>query len=144
LGVRQTTEALQLARDRGLDLIEIAPLANPPVCKIVDYSKFRYEKEKQRKEANKHNKGGHVKEIRFGLKIGLHDFDTKVRNIKRFLEERDKVRVTVIFRGREMEHKDIGHALVMRMKEQLGDTFIEESGPGMLGNRMHLMLSPKK
>lgn len=135
---------MQLARDRGLDLVEVAGAASPPVCRILDFSKYRYEKEKQRKEAKKHNKGGHVKEVRFGLKIGEHDFETKVRNIKRFLEGRDKVRITVIFRGREMEHRDIGHALVARMKEQLGDTFIEESGPGMLGNRMHLMLSPKK
>ncbi len=110
----------------------------------MDFSKYRYEKEKQRKEAKKHNKGGHVKEVRFGLKIGEHDFDTKVRNIKRFLEESNKVRVTVIFRGREMEHKDIGHGLVRKMKETLGDIFVEESGPGMLGNRMHLMLAPKK
>ncbi len=144
LGVKTTPEALQIARDRGLDLVEVAPLANPPVCRVLDYSKYRYEKEKQRKEANKHNKGGHVKEVRFGLKIGEHDFDTKVRNIKRFLDGRDKVRVTVVFRGREMEHKDIGHALVARMKETLGDIFIEESGANMMGNRLHLMLAPKK
>jgi len=127
-----------------LDLVEVAPLASPPVCRVLDYSKYRYEKEKQRKEAKKHNRGGHVKEVRFGLKIGDHDFDTKVGHIKRFLDKRDKVRVTIIFRGREMEHKDIGRALVVRMKENLGDTFVEEAPPGMLGNRMHLMLAPKK
>lgn len=135
---------MQIAKDRGLDLVEVAPLATPPVCKVIDFSKYRYEKEKQRKEAKKHNKGGHVKEVRFGLKIGEHDFETKVRNIKRFLDESNKVRITVIFRGREMEHRDIGHALMARMKETLGDIFVEETNPSMLGNRLHLMLSPKK
>jgi translation initiation factor IF-3 len=125
-------------------LVEIAPLAQPPVCKVLDFSKYRYEKEKQRKEAKKHNKGGQVKEVRFGLKIGSHDFETKVRNIKKFIEESNKVRVIIIFRGREMEHRDIGHGLIERMKEQLGDTFLVETHPNMLGNRLNLMLAPKK
>jgi translation initiation factor IF-3 len=124
--------------------VEVAPNANPPVCRIVDFSKYRYEKEKQRKEAKKHQKGGHVKEMRFRPKISDHDFDTKVRYIQKFLENRDKVRISVIFHGREMEHRDLGHRLLDRVKEQLDALCTVESLPSMLGNRLILMLAPKK
>jgi translation initiation factor IF-3 len=95
-------------------------LANPPVCKVVDFSKYRYEKEKQKKEARKHAKGGQVKEVRFRPRIGEHDFDTKAPAIQKFLAGRDKVRITVMFRGREMEHKDLGKRSLSALKSSLG------------------------
>jgi translation initiation factor IF-3 len=144
LGVRPITEALRIAEDRGHDLVEIAPGANPPVCKVLDYSKYRYEKEKQLKEARKHQKGGHVKEVRFRPKISEHDFDTKVRAIHKFLSQRDKVRVSMIFHGREMEHRDLGENLIRRIKEYVVELATVESNPQLLGNRLILMLAPKK
>ncbi len=125
-------------------MVEVAPQAQPPVCKVVDFSKYRYEKEKQKKEARKHQKGGHVKEVRFRPRIGVHDFDTKFRAVRKFLEERDKVRITVMFRGRELEHKDLGRKIIDRLKEQLGELATVESDPMMMGNRMILMLAPQK
>lgn len=144
LGVKNLDEALRTAQDRGKDLVEVAPQANPPVCKVVDFSKYRYEKEKQKKEARKHAKGGQVKEVRFRPRIGEHDFDTKFRQIQKFLAGRDKVRITVMFRGREMEHQDLGKKIVDRLKENLGETATVESAPTMFGNRMILMLAPQK
>jgi translation initiation factor IF-3 len=114
------------------------------VCKVVDFSKYRYEKEKQKKEARKHAKGGQVKEVRFRPRIGEHDFDTKFRQIQKFLAGRDKVRITVMFRGREMEHQDLGRKIIDRLKENLGETATVESAPTMFGNRMILMLAPQK
>jgi len=144
LGIKSIDEALRIAEDRGQDLVEIAPGANPPVCKVLAFSKFRYEKEKQRKEAKKHQKGGHVKEVRFRPKISDHDFDTKYRAIEKFLKNRDKVRVSVIFHGREMEHQDLGHNLIRRLKEQSLEYAVVESEPNLMGNRLILMLAPKK
>lgn len=144
LGVKNLDEALRTAQDRGKDLVEVAPQANPPVCKVVDFSKYRYEKEKQKKEARKHTKGGQVKEIRFRPRIGDHDFETKYRQVRKFLGDRDKVRVTVMFRGREMEHQDLGRRIIDRLKENLGELATVESNPTMFGNRMILMLAPQK
>lgn len=144
LGVKSLEEAIRTAQDRGKDLVEVAPQAQPPVCKVVDFSKYRYEKEKQKKEARKHQKGGHVKEIRFRPQIGEHDFVTKLRAVQKFLEDRDKVRITVMFRGREMEHKDLGQRIIERLKEHLGELATVESNPMMMGNRMILMLAPQK
>ena len=144
MGVKNLDEAIRVAQDRGKDLVEVAPQASPPVCKVVDFSKYRYEKEKQKKEAKKHQKGGHVKEMRFRPGIGDHDFDTKVRAIQKFLEERDKVRITVMFRGREMEHKDLGRKIIERIQGHLGELAVIESHPTMFGNRMILMLAPQK
>lgn len=125
-------------------MVEVAPNASPPVCRVLDYSKYRYEKEKQRKESRKHQKGGHVKEMRFRTKISEHDFETKQRAIMRFLENRDKVRVSVVFYGREMDHRDLGHRLIDKLKEKVMDLATIESAPSMFGNRLVLMLAPKK
>lgn len=144
LGVKNLDEAIRTAEDRGKDLVEVAPLANPPVCKVVDFSKYRYEKEKQKKEAKKHQKGGHVKEMRFRPGIGEHDFETKVKQIRKFLEDRDKVRITVVFRGREMEHKDLGRKIIEKIQGFLGELATVESSPMMFGTRMILMLAPQK
>jgi translation initiation factor IF-3 len=137
------SEALRHAEDRGQDLVEIAPGATPPVCKILDFSKYRYEKEKQRKEAKKHQKGGHVKEVRFRPKIGEHDFNTKLGFIHKFLDKRDKVRVIVMFHGREMEHRDLGENIIKRIKESLDGKAAVETAPQLLGNRLIIMLAPK-
>ncbi len=144
LGIKSLDEALRVAADRGSDLVEIAPSANPPVCKVLDFSKYRYEREKQRKEAKKHQKGGHVKEIRFRPKISEHDLNTKIRAMQTFLENRDKVRISLVFHGREMEHRELGLRLIDKVKEQLAAVSSVESEPFQLGNRLILMLAPKK
>ncbi len=109
----------------------------------MDFSKYRYEKEKQRKEAKKHQKGGHVKEVRFRPKIGVHDFETKLGFIDKFITKRDKVRVIVMFHGREMEHRDLGEKIIHKIKEHLNDRAVVETNPQLLGNRLILMLAPK-
>ena len=109
LGIKPLSEALGLARSKSLDLIEIAPMANPPVCKLLDYSKYRYEMEKKDRESRKKQKAGLLKEVRFKPHIGAHDLDVKIRQITEFITAHDKVRITVIFRGREMQHRGPGH-----------------------------------
>ncbi len=133
-----------MAQARGSDLLEIAPGANPPVAKIADYSKFKYEREKRLKESRKHQKGGLVKEIRFRVMIGEHDLNTKVEHAKEFIDEKFKVRMTVVFRGREMEHRDLGVNLLNKIKERLDGKFMIEQDPALEGNRMSMLLAPKK
>jgi translation initiation factor IF-3 len=142
VGVKSIREALMLADNTGFDLIEIAPEATPPVCKIGSFSKFLYEKEKKRKEARKSKAAGQVKEIRMRPKIGEHDFNFKVNNIVKFLKERNKVRVSFIFFGREMEHKHLGVALIEKVKLALEGRIVVEQEPSLEGNRMSVMLAP--
>lgn len=127
-----------------MDLVEIAAQNNPPVCRLADFAKFRYEREKKLKEARKKQKGGQVKELRIRPKIGLHDLDIKINHMREFIKERDKVRLTIVFRGREMEHPDQGKILVNRVKEQIADVAILEQDAQMEGNRMSLLFAPKK
>lgn len=143
VGVRPLPEALAMARQRGLDLIEIAPMANPPVCKILDYSKYKYEQEKKEREARKNQKAGMLKEVRFKPHIGTHDLDVKVRQISEFLADHDKVRVMVVFRGREMQHKDLGMKLLDGIRERLADTGVMEQAPQNDRNRLFMTLIPK-
>lgn len=124
--------------------MEIAPQNNPPVCKLADASKFRYEREKKLKEARKKQKGGQVKEIRIRPKIGFHDLDIKINHMREFIAERDKVRLTIVFRGREMEHQDLGQMLVSRVKDRIGDLAVLEQDAQMEGTRMSLLFAPKK
>jgi len=124
--------------------VEIAPQNNPPVCKLADASKFRYEREKKLKEARKKQKGGQVKEIRIRPKIGFHDLDIKINHMREFIAERDKVRLTIVFRGREMEHQDLGQMLVSRVKDRIGDLAVLEQDAQMEGTRMSLLFAPKK
>jgi translation initiation factor IF-3 len=124
--------------------VEIAPQNNPPVCKLTDFSKFRYERDKRLKEARKKHKGGNVKELRIRPKIGVHDLDIKIGHMREFLGERDKVRLTIVFRGREMEHTDVARPLVERVKEKVSDIGALEQDQSMEGNRMHLLFVPKK
>lgn len=143
MGIKNLPEALAAAKSRGLDLIEIAPQANPPVCKILDYSKFRYEQEKKAREARKKQKAGLLKEVRFKPRIGAHDLDHKVGQIKDFIEEHDKVRLTVIFRGREMQHRELGMKLLMDIKERLSQVAMVEQAPLPDRNRLVMTLIPK-
>jgi translation initiation factor IF-3 len=144
LGVKPIREALMMAENTGYDLIEIAPDAVPPVCKLGSLSKFLYEKEKKRKEARKSKAAGQVKEIRMRPKIGEHDFNFKVNNIVKFLKERNKVRVSFVFFGREMEHKEVAHKMLDRIQQMIAGVGTIESKPQMYGNRLISILVPGK
>lgn len=144
MGIRPIIEAINLAQARGKDLLEIAPGANPPVVKIADFSKFRYEREKRIKESRKHQKSGIVKEIRLHPRISEHDLGIKLEHSKAWIDERCKVRVTVVFRGREMEHRHLGLALLNKVKTTLDDKCIVEQESQLEGNRLSILLAPKK
>lgn len=122
--------------------MEISPQANPPVCKVLDFSKFRYEREKKAREARKHHHAGQVKEMRFRVKIGPHDFDIKANAIEGFLKDHNKVRVSIVFHGREMEHRELGVNIVNKLKERLVNIGQVEQQPQLLGNRMTMILIP--
>ena len=126
-----------------MDLIEIAPQAHPPVCKLLDYSKFKYAQEKKEREARKKQKSGLLKEVRLRLNIGTHDLETKMKHIEEFLQEHDKVRVTVLLRGRENEHKDMGFKLLSTMQDRLSPHASVEHAPAADGNRLSMTLAPK-
>ena len=144
LGIKTINEALALARERGKDLVEIAPNATPPVCKIVDFTKFKYEEEKREKEARKKQKIVHLKEVRLSPRIGEHDLLIKIDHARKFLTGLDKVQFTVMFRGRESSHKDLGIALAAKVKAALTDIADIERNNSMLGNRLIFVLTPKK
>ena len=144
LGVRPVAEAVQLAQSKGLDIVEIAPQATPPVCKIIDYSKYRYELDKKSREARKKQKGGHLKEVRVRPRISEHDLEIKLNHAKEFLAEQNKVQVTVLFLGRENQHKDLGWALLEKIKTYLADAGDIEGRPAMMGNRLIVLVVPKK
>ena len=142
VGIRSIYEAVSMARAAGLDLVEISPMANPPVCKVMDFSKYLYDKDKQDKENRKKQKVGVLKEIRLNPRIATNDLQTKTRHIADFLKDRNKVRVTVVFRGRENQHRHLGEAILNAVAEQLAEVGAPEGKPQMLGNRMSIMLSP--
>jgi translation initiation factor IF-3 len=141
LGVIPTPTALQMARDRSVDLVEVSPNSVPPVCRMLDYGKFKYEQTKKDSEAKKHQHLTELKEVRLRPKIGEHDFDTKLKRAQRFLDEGDKVKVTVQFRGREMAHPKIGHDLLTKFAELLKDHAKVERAPMAEGRTMHLILA---
>jgi translation initiation factor IF-3 len=142
LGIKPLIEAVNMARGANLDLVEISPQANPPVCKVMDFSKFLYEKEKQDRENRKKQKAGVLKEIRLNPRIASHDLQTKIKHIEDFLKEHNKVRVTVVFRGRENQHRNLGEEILMAIKENLSSVGTVEGRPSMMGNRMSIMLAP--
>lgn len=146
VGVVPLDQALERAADEALDLVEISPTAKPPVCKIMDYGKFRFEEEKRLKEAKKRQKVIHLKEVKFRPKIDDHDFDFKVKNALRFLERGDKVKITVRFRGREMAHTELGFAVVDRVKQFLEEHigYNEEKPAQMEGRNITMVLAPSK
>ncbi len=139
IGVMSLQDALQKAKDQGLDLIEVAPQANPPVCKIVDYGKYKY---RQEKKERKQQKSQQLKEMRLTSRIDDHDFETKIKHIKRFLKGEDRVRVTMIFRGREIVHMDRGRQMLERLKEEVQDVGRVESGPTQRGRALQMMIIP--
>jgi translation initiation factor IF-3 len=143
VGVLPTAEALRMAEDKGLDLVEIAPEARPPVCKIIDYGKFIYHEEKKKKESRKKQHEIKVKEIRLGPKIGEHDYQVKLNQAKDFLSRKDKVRVSMRFRGREMAHVDIGRKVMDRFMVEVGEVATVEQQPKLEGNTMVALVSPK-
>jgi translation initiation factor IF-3 len=143
IGIKTIQEALRMAEDSGYDLIEIAPDASPPVCKLGNFSKFVYEKEKKAKEARKNRGGGQVKEIRIRPKIGEHDLNVKINAITKFLKDHHKVRVSLVFMGREMEHREIGTAMLDRIRSQINGVGVVESEPQMYGNRMITIFVPQ-
>ncbi len=142
LGVVASIEALRIARERGLDLVEVAPTAVPPVCRLLDYGKFKYEQTKKEREARKHQKVITLKEMRFRPKIDDHDLEFKTRLIEDFLKEGDKVKVTVIFRGREITHAELGRAILQKVAAHLKDAAVVERAPLMEGKNLSLILSP--
>jgi translation initiation factor IF-3 len=144
LGILPTRQALDIARERGLDLVEVAPNAIPPVCRLMDYGKFRYEQSRRDRESRKNQKTTDLKEVRIKPKIDEHDLATKSRQAQRFLEEGDKVKLTVMFRGREMAHPDIGRDLLLQLAEQVGSVGLVEQPPRLEGRNMTMMLAPKK
>jgi translation initiation factor IF-3 len=143
LGIMQTRDALKIASDKNLDLVKIAPQALPPVCRIMDYGKFRFEQSKKDKEARKNQHIVDVKEERMSLNIDTHDFETKAKAAMRFLESGDKVKVTVRFRGREMAHTELGVGLLKRFAEFCGSCANVEKMPKLEGRSMSLFLTPK-
>ncbi|MEN8614685.1 translation initiation factor IF-3 [Dehalogenimonas sp. THU2] len=143
LGVMTVAQAKDLARRGNLDLVEVAPTSVPPVCRLMDYGKYRYEQTKKEREAKKGQKLSLLKEIRLRPKIGIHDYESKVRNIRKQLEEGDKVKVTIMFRGREITHSELGIKILKRAAEDLSDIALVEGQPTLLGSRIHLMLVPK-
>jgi translation initiation factor IF-3 len=143
LGVVQILDAQKLAEEAGLDLVEIVPAANPPVCKILDYGKFRFLEQKKQAEARKKQKTIEIKEIKLRPGIDDHDYDVKMRAVRRFFEEGDKVKVTLRFRGREMAHQDLGYKLLARVREETNSIAKVEAEPSMEGRQMVMVLAPR-
>ena len=141
-GVVSTNQAMELARENGLDLVEVSPMARPPVCKILDYGKYKFEQEKRIKESKRKQKLGKLKEIRMQPKIETHDLQFKARQVRQFLEEGNKVKVTIRFRGRELAHTEIGRDVLGRILEILVDAAVLERRPQMEGRFMSMFLSP--
>jgi len=144
LGIKSTDEARDYAYARNLDLVEVAAQADPPVARVMDYGKYRYEQEQKAKLARKHQTQINVKEIKLRPKIGIHDYDTKKGHVERFLNQRAKVKVTIMFRGREREHPDRGRDLLMRLAEDVKELGVIESQPLLEGRNMTMVLGPTK
>ena len=141
MGIR---EALAQAEEEGLDLVEIAPQAEPPVCRIMDWGKYRFEASKKAQAARKKQKQIQVKEVKFRPGTDDHDYDVKLRNVKRFIEDGNKVKVTLRFRGREMAHQELGRELLKRVETDMGEEIVVEQYPRMEGRQMVMMIAPKK
>ena len=144
IGVLSRDEALRMAEDEGLDLVEIQPNADPPVCKIMDFGKFRFEQQKKASEAKKKQKQVEIKELKFRPVTDEGDYQIKLRNMRRFLAEGDRVKVVVRFRGREMAHTELGLAMTRRIEEELKDDVTIEQRPKLEGRQMIMMIAPKK
>ena len=144
LGVKSTDEARDYAYGKGLDLVEVAPNADPPVARVMDYGKYKYEQEQKAKLARRHQQQVHVKEIKLRPKIGIHDYETKKGHVVRFLNQRAKVKVTIMFRGREQQHPERGRDLLLRLAEDVKEIGAIESAPLQDGRNMVMLLGPTK
>ncbi len=144
LGIKTSDEARQYAYGKGLDLVEVAAQADPPVARVMDYGKWRYEQEQRAKQARKHQSQILIKEIKFRPKIGVHDYNTKKGHVERFLNQRAKVKVTIMFRGRETQHPERGRDLLMRLAEDLKELAVIEQAPLLEGRNMVMLLGPTK
>jgi translation initiation factor IF-3 len=142
LGVMPTFQALALAQEKGLDLVEVAPTAVPPVCRILDYGQYRYELQKREREQKKRQKSQSFKEVRLAVKIDTHDLQTKARRAAEFLDKGDRVKVTVRFRGREISHANLGRDLLMKVAEQLEEHGVVERPPLLEGKSMYIVMGP--
>jgi translation initiation factor IF-3 len=136
-------DGLRLAREKGLDLVEISATAQPPVCRIMDFGKYSYEQQKRTRSARKHQKTIVLKEIKFRPKVDEHDYQFKKKHIERFLADGDKVKATIFFRGRENAHPDIGRRVLERLVDELRDVAVAETEPNKEGNQMHTILAPR-
>lgn len=143
IGVLTTREALEMARTRGLDLVEVAPNVRPPVCRILDYGKYKYEQNRRARKAKKKQHQMQLKEVKMRPKIEEHDYGFKVQHAREFLEDRDKVKLTVMFRGREMAHPELGHRLIQKVIAALDDIALVESSPRSEGRTLTAVLSPR-
>ena len=144
IGILTPYDALKLAREKNLDLVEISPTAQPPVCRIMDYGKFLYQQEKKEREAKKHQKTITVKEVKFRINVDDHDYETKKNHVLRFLGEGDKVKATIFFRGREMTRTSLGRQILERLIKDVEPESIVEFRPRQEGNTLHAILAPKK
>jgi len=144
LGIMNTREAVSLARGKGLDLVEVAATADPPVCRIIDFGKFTYEQKKKASEAKKKQVVITVKEVKFRPGTDDHDYDFKMRHAREWLQDGDKVKATIFFRGREITHRELGQQLLERLEQHLADVGEVEARPRMEGNQMFLIFAPKK
>ena len=144
IGVLSRDEALRMAEEQGLDLVEIQPNADPPVCRIMDFGKFRFEQQKKAAAAKKKQKQVEIKELKFRPTTEVGDYDVKLRNLRRFLAEGDKVKITIRFKGREMAHTELGLAMAQRLEADLKDEVTIEQRPKLEGRQMIMMVSPKK
>ena len=137
-------EALRIARGKNMDLVEVSPTAQPPVCRILDFGKYLYQQEKREREAKKHQKVITVKEVKFRINVDDHDYETKKNHVLRFLTEGDKVKATIFFRGREMTRQGLGRQLLVKLIQEIGDKAVVESMPRQEGNTLHAILAPPK
>ena len=143
LGILSTREALERAAEADLDLVKISPTANPPVCKLMDYGKYKFEQQKREKEARQNQRVVEIKEVRMSPGIDVNDFNVKLRNAQKFLSEGDRVKVTVRFRGREMAHTDIGRKLLLKFAQDCAEIAAMDKEPKQEGRHMNMFLSPK-
>lgn len=143
MGIVSTLEALRMAKDKGLDLVEVSPNANPPVCKILDFGRYRFEQEKKLRDSKKNQKILKLKEIRMQPKIGPGDLDTKAKHVQEFLDEGAKVKVTIRFRGRELAHTELGVGVLQEVLKRLTSEYVVEKEPAMDGKTMSMIISTK-
>ncbi|HEX5520373.1 MAG TPA: translation initiation factor IF-3 [Longimicrobiaceae bacterium] len=143
LGILPIEKAMEAAEERGLDLVEVAPMARPPVCRIMDYGKFRYEEQRKAREARKKQQHVHLKEVKMRPGIEDHDYDFKLRHARRFLEEGNKVKLTMMFRGRQVAYPELGREVLMRVAQEVSDLSKVETAPQMEGRSMTMILAPK-